>query len=80
MSGYWAIGRVRIDYLLALATHVRVEVFDVQGRRVRTLVDEWRPVGRHTTMWNDRGSGSGLYFVRVRAGGRTATQRLIRMR
>jgi YVTN family beta-propeller protein len=70
---------------LPRAAGVQIQVFDVQGRRVKTLVDATRPAGWHTTHWDatdERGNavGSGLYFLRMRAEGRTFEQRLTLLR
>ncbi len=45
-------------------------IFDAQGRRLRTLADEWQPAGRQEVRWDGRDErgvalGSGLYLVRV---------------
>ena len=52
--------------------NVRIDVFDVTGRLVRTLVDGHRAEGRHVVTWrgeNDRGhhGASGIYFCRLSA-------------
>jgi flagellar hook assembly protein FlgD len=57
-------------FSLANAEHVRLEIFDIQGRRVRLLVDETLAQGRHEIPWDgrtDRGEAvsSGVYFVRL---------------
>jgi YVTN family beta-propeller protein len=51
-------------------SHVRIEVFNVQGRRVTTLVDRVLPRGQHVVGWDGRsGSGTvvapGIYFARM---------------
>ncbi|HOX25878.1 MAG TPA: FlgD immunoglobulin-like domain containing protein [Candidatus Krumholzibacteria bacterium] len=61
-----------IAFELARADHARVAVFDLQGRVVRTLVDEDLPAGRHTAVWQGcddggRAVASGVYFVRLQA-------------
>jgi hypothetical protein len=63
----------RIGYELPRATRVRLSVFDVTGRRVRTLVDGLEAGGRRTVSWDGRdGAGravpSGVYFYRLQAG------------
>jgi hypothetical protein len=64
---------------------VRLEVFAVSGRRVRTVPLGPRPAGTHSFVWNgldDRGAPvpSGVYFVRVSCGGSTAAQKLLVVR
>ena len=61
-----------IKFEVAKATEVRLKIFDVAGRLVRTLVDEVRRPGSYTVVWdgsNDRDQrvASGLYFYRFEA-------------
>lgn len=63
-----ARGPVRIGYRVAAAGAVRVDVFDVQGRRVATLVDGPSAPGDHVATWVPAGVAAGLYVVRMRAG------------
>ena len=62
--------RTAISYRLASAGRVGLAVYDVQGRRVRRLLDETRPAGIGSCEWdgtNDRGQAlpSGVYLVRL---------------
>jgi hypothetical protein len=59
-----------IHFALPMHTKVSVEIFDVQGRQVVTLVDQQMPAGYHSAVWNGLDSngrtvGSGVYFCRV---------------
>jgi len=59
-----------IPYALASPGRVRILVFDVSGRLVRTLEDSTRQAGQYTARWNgqnDHGepSASGTYFARI---------------
>ena len=70
---------------LSRATRVRVDVFDVAGRRVTTLLDSQRPSGLGEVRWHgrdDRGRAvaAGVYFVRVSALGQTQTRRAVVLR
>jgi subtilisin family serine protease len=65
------ITTIRFD--LARRTGVRVEVFDISGRKVRTLARREFGAGAHEAVWNgtdDRGApvSSGVYVYRVSAG------------
>ena len=56
--------------MLAAADRVRVEIFDVTGRRVVTLLDRQLPAGEHGVKWsgldrNGAPEASGVYFYRV---------------
>jgi hypothetical protein len=71
-------------FTLARSGHAALEVFDTNGRRVRTLVETLLPAGPHTASWrgdDDRGQPvrGGLYFVRLRCGGEEVTRRVARV-
>jgi len=59
-----------IEYTLVESSNIRLEVFDILGRRVRTLESGPRAAGRHAITWDGRdGDGqlvaSGVYFYRL---------------
>jgi len=60
----------------------RVDVFDVQGRRLVTLADRDFAAGTHVLAWEGRDAGGtsaprGLYFVRLTSPARVATARFL---
>jgi hypothetical protein len=60
----------QITYRIPELGRVRLEVFDVRGRRVRTLVDGEQGMGRHTVGWEGRDAfgremPSGVYVVQL---------------
>ena len=64
----------RIDYRLPYDAHVQIEVFSVDGRRVRTLMRQRQHSGPQTVIWDgmdDAGIAlsSGTYFYRLHASG-----------
>jgi hypothetical protein len=61
--------------------HVSLEIFDVAGRRIRTLLNERRPAGVGRVNWDGRTDGgsrvsSGVYFYRMRVGALEQTKRM----
>lgn len=63
-------GTVRFDFYLAEAGNVRLEIFDVRGRRVARVLDEPRSVSWNSAFWRagsvpETGSNSGVYFYRL---------------
>ena len=54
-----------IQYKLPSAGHTRLEIFDVNGRLLATLVNERQDPGFKTVQWNAAGYGNGLYFYRL---------------
>jgi len=66
-----------IQYTLGEAAPVRIDVFDVTGRLVTTVVNAEMPAGTHTAIWNANGVASGMYLYRIQAGSQTQTMRAI---
>lgn len=75
-------GSTSLPFVTGATGHVRLTLFDVRGRVVRTLIDEVRGAGAHTLTWDardDRGQrvAPGVYLARLVAEGRSRTQRLV---
>jgi hypothetical protein len=71
-----------IRYSLSARQHVRIDVFDITGARVRTLVDESRPAGVQRVAWNGRNTqgdpvASGVYVTRMTTPGRSMVQKAV---
>jgi hypothetical protein len=80
-----ATSMATVPYGLSQAGRARIDVYDVSGRVVRTLVDSDMSAGMHSAVWDlTDGSGStvpaGLYHVRLQAPGFTATRSLMVLR
>ncbi len=65
-----------IPFELAQSGSVRLIVYDVTGRKVSTLVNAPMAAGRHTVTFNAAGIPSGVYIVRMEAGGQIMTNKL----
>jgi len=66
----------------AAGADVTIDVYDVHGARVRTLVNTHRPSGTYSVQWNgedDRGGRavSGVYFYRMTAGAFVETRKMV---
>ena len=71
-----------VAFSVATAGPISLEVFDVGGRHVQTLVSEFRPAGRHTIAWDGvddagRPVSGGVYFVRLVGGGRIDREKIV---
>lgn len=72
-----------IYYALPSTQHVKLEMYNVLGELIATLVDEIKPAGEYNFHWNTRNaSGSlvpaGVYFYRLRTGAKNiATRKMI---
>ena len=75
-------GETTIRYQLNEPGHVRLEIFNLLGQHVRTLLDTPMEAGDYSIRWNGRDAAgapvaSGIYVYRLRSGDKaTATRKL----
>lgn len=67
-------GRTVISYQLSKGTFVNIEIYDILGRRVETLLNSYRQAGSYEISWGGAGKVSGIYFYLIK------TPELIEMR
>ncbi len=65
-----------IRFLLGTHQGVSLQIFDVAGRHVETLVEDNLPSGVHEKLWNASGFASGAYFYRLQSETFSATRKL----
>jgi Secretion system C-terminal sorting domain len=66
-----------IGYALPTSVHVILKVYDVLGREVKTLVDQFQAAGTYGVMIDASDLPSGVYFYRLSAGSHTFTKKLM---
>lgn len=54
-----------ITFELTRTSHIRIAVYDLLGRHVRTLVNSWTNAGRHTVTFEAGALPDGMYFYRM---------------
>jgi hypothetical protein len=74
-----------IDYQIPIRSRVSLKIFDVSGKLVRTLVDEYEGAGSHDALWDGKDSfgktvASSIYFYELRAGSYRETKRMVLLR
>jgi len=57
-----------IEFALPKACHTKLEIFNVLGQRVTTLVDRQLEAGYHRVSWDGTKFASGVYLYRLQAG------------
>lgn len=72
--------KTMIRYQLPVRGFVTLKIFDVLGREVATLVNEWKDAGRYSVEWNGENSSSGVYIYRLQAGSFYETKKMILLR
>ncbi len=74
--------RTEISFAIPVpGASVRLDVFDLSGRRVRTIADRTMPAGVHRLTWDGRNNqgeaqNSGTYFYQLRAGSFSQTGKM----
>ncbi|MBD3224604.1 MAG: T9SS type A sorting domain-containing protein [Caldithrix sp.] len=66
-----------IKFELPEASHVTLQIVDVNGKVVSTEIDDYRPAGVHETIFDGKNLSSGIYFYRIRAGNFVQTKRML---
>jgi len=71
-----------INFSLGQMTDVSLEIYNVIGQKVRTLVNGQLEAGQHNVVWDGRddhgkGVSSGVYFYRLTGGAYTATRKML---
>ena len=71
-----------VEYVLPERTHVTIEVFNILGQKVRTLVDREEPAGPHSIVWDGTDASgnsvaTGLYLYRVQTPDHAETRKML---
>jgi len=65
-----------IGYDLPRDSHVSLEIFDLNGRSVKTLINGYFRAGKHQVAWNADQISSGIYLVRLVTGKKVFNQKI----
>jgi len=74
--------RTEIHFTLPSAGHVKLEIFNIVGQKVTTIIDGSLSAGNHTIQWDGNDSygrqvATGIYFYRLKAGGSIDTKKMV---
>jgi hypothetical protein len=69
-----------IEYDLPIDTHIKIVLFDLLGKQVRTLVDEDKSAGSYEIEFDATGLTNGIYFYSLQTGEFTQTKKLLLLR
>ena len=56
---------INIDFNTNVNGNIKVDIFDINGRFVSTVVDNQLSSGNHKFTWNADNYNSGIYFIRI---------------
>jgi hypothetical protein len=68
--------QIIILYDISHAASVTIEIYDILGRKVETLIDEFQSPGSHTVTWDASHVASGMYFYKLQVGDYIVTNRM----
>jgi len=71
-----------IIYRLPSDSQVRLDIFNMRGEMIKTIVDEFRPAGEHMAVWKGKNNNncevaSGIYLYRLTTGNHTETRKML---
>jgi hypothetical protein len=69
-----------IKFVLPESQDVQLTIYDLLGRRVETIIDEFSNAGVHSVTYDASALPSGVYFYRLRAGDTAETKRMVLLR
>ena len=57
--------------------HVQVRIYDILGREISTLVNDYKQSGSYEIEWNASNYASGIYFYKIEAGDFITTKKML---
>lgn len=67
----------RISFFIENTCHANLIIYDVNGRKIQTLVDANYPAGEHSVIFDATDLASGMYFYRLQAGDYSESKKMI---
>ncbi|RPI12778.1 MAG: T9SS C-terminal target domain-containing protein [Ignavibacteriae bacterium] len=67
----------KINYALPQGVKVSIKVYDILGRLVKELVNEYKDAGNYTITFDGTNYASGVYFYRIEAGTFSAVKKMV---
>jgi hypothetical protein len=66
-----------IRYTIPVSGPVTLDIYDILGRKVQTLLDISQPAGEYRAVWQADKVSSGMYFYRLQTGEKTVSRQMI---
>ena len=66
-----------IKYSFPVNSNIELNVYNIQGRQIETLVNNFKTAGYHTVNWNASSYPSGVYLIRMDSVELTQTQKVV---
>ncbi len=69
--------QTNISFVLPEAGHVKLDIFNLQGRKAASLINGVVEAGYHNIDWDASSYASGIYFYRRQAGNEAVSKRVV---
>jgi len=71
-----------IEYSIPSRSHVSITIYNILGKKVKTILDEEKPAGEHSVKWDgvddsNQPVASGIYFYRLKSGEKNLTSKMV---
>ena len=75
----------KIAYQIPEVSNVKIKVYDLLGREIKTLVDEYETIGKYSVYWDGKDNqnidvSSGVYFYRLESSDKIITRKMMLLR
>jgi len=69
--------RTTISFSIVEPGDIEISIYDIMGRLVETIADDYYPAGKHAVVWDAEGHGSGIYLYRLWTGDFSEAGRMV---
>ncbi|MCK4312664.1 MAG: T9SS type A sorting domain-containing protein, partial [Candidatus Cloacimonetes bacterium] len=76
-SGSGRSPQTTISYKLSKSSRISLNIYNIKGELVETLVNKMQQAGNHSVVWNAENISSGIYFYRITAGNYSETKKCV---
>ncbi|MCK4653436.1 MAG: T9SS type A sorting domain-containing protein [Candidatus Cloacimonetes bacterium] len=63
--------KTTISYQIPYPEVIKLQIYNIKGQLIETLVNEYQESGKHSIIWNAENQSSGIYFYRIKSGTQT---------
>jgi hypothetical protein len=67
----------KIAFSLEKYERVEIKLYDILGREVRNILNDYLPAGWHEINFEAKDLATGMYFYKLKTGGFTSTKKLL---
>jgi len=69
--------KTTISYTLEKEADIEISVFDILGKKIESIDNGIKPIGRHKIVWDASSVTSGIYFIQLKTGNQTINKKVI---